>query len=114
MEIKIIKEKITEEQLKEFAKKRYGSMLKAVVDIKKEIMAIGGEFHADANALLIEKSSEQKNLWGINIYPDRPKDEWLEFVALINIRPFFNNRSMEIESQDIREKIKKIIDKLIK
>jgi len=113
MEIKIIKEKITKKELEEIAKEFFSEMVKAVVDIEKEIIATGGELHADANALLISEGSKQNNLWGINIYFNKPREEWLEFSALINIRPSNNNRSMEIQSNEIKEKIKKIVDRLI-
>ena len=85
-----------------------------VVDIEKEIIAIGGELHSDEQELLIEKEgSKNETLWGINIYPTKPRDKWLEFNSLINIKPLFENRSMEIENLEIREKIKGIINKLI-
>ena len=35
------------------------------------LMAIGGELHADEDALLIEQGGHQADLWGINLYPDR-------------------------------------------
>lgn len=115
MTIKIIKEKITKEELKKIAQENYGDMVKAVVDIEKEIIAIGGELHADANELLIEKeNSNQKNVWGINIYPEESKEKLIEFDSLINIRPSANNRSMGVENKETREKIKQIVDKLIK
>lgn len=113
MEIKIIREKITKNELKKIAMHGFGTMIKAVVDIEKETMALGGELHSDANNLLLENSSEQRNLWGINIYPDKPKEKWVEFTALINIRPSLGNRTMEIQDPKIKEKIKEIVDKLI-
>jgi len=113
MEIRIIKEKITKEQLKEFAEEGYGSALKAVVDIEKEIMALGGEFHSDAKDLLLKQGSEQESLWGIDIYPEKSKDKWLEFNSLINIRPSIGNRSMEIQDNKIKDKIRQIIDNLV-
>ena len=107
MTIKIIKEKI---KIHELGK----DTIKAVVDIEKEIMALGGEFHSDANSLLIEKEGcSQRNIWGFNIFPDKPKDQWIEFVSLINIRPADNNFDMEIQDPEIKKKIKEIIDKLI-
>jgi len=115
MEIKIIKKKITKEELKKITQEGYGNTLKAVVDIEKEIIALGGEFHSDANALLIEKEgSNQRNIWGLNISPNKPEKQWIEFVSLINIRPADNNFDMEIQNPKIKEKIKQIVDKLIK
>ena len=113
MEIRIIKEKITKEQLKEFAQEGYGSVLKVVVDIEKEIMALGGELHSDAKDLLLKQGSKQESLWGIDIYPDRSKDKWIEFNSLINIRPSVGNRLMEIQDNKTKDKIRQIIDSLV-
>ncbi|MBM3250795.1 MAG: hypothetical protein FJZ07_00930 [Candidatus Nealsonbacteria bacterium] len=112
MEIRTIKEKIREEELRDIAQKNYGEMVKAVVDIEKEIMVLGGEFHSDANEVLIKEGSEQKNIWGINIYPYKKREDWIEFISLINIRPADNNLDMEIKSKEVKEKIKKIVEKL--
>jgi len=89
--------------------------LKAVIDIEKEIMAIGGELHADANQLLIEnEGSDQRKVWGINIYPKETRDKWIVFDSLINIKPLSNNRSLGVEDEEIRNKIKEVVSKLIK
>jgi len=88
-------------------------MIKAVVDLKKEIIAVDGELHADLEELLIEKSSKQEDLWGINLYLQKPLKERIEYTALMNIRPSQNNPGMEVESAKIRQKIEKIVNKLI-
>lgn len=113
MIIKIIKKKITKEELKKIAEQGFGTVIKAVVDVEKEIIALGGELHSDANELLIENGSRQENLWGINIQLDKPRNEWIDFQALINIRPSIGNRSMEIENPEIRNKIKETVNKLV-
>ena len=114
MTIKIIKEKITKQELIDMAKENYGDMIKAVVDIKKEIIAIGGEFHSDASVILVEQEgSNQEDVWGVNIYPEKEKNERLEFNSLVNIKPLKNNRDAEIESEEIKDKIKNIADRLI-
>jgi len=76
-------------------------------------MTIGGDLHADEEALLIENGSEQKNLWGINFYPRNTTEERIEFDSMINIRPSLNNRSRSVEDPTIRKKIIKIVNKLI-
>ncbi|MBU1130560.1 hypothetical protein KJ840_00285 [Patescibacteria group bacterium] len=111
--MQIIENKINLSELKKIAQERFGDMLKAVVDIEKEIMAIGGEMHADEEALLLEKGSKQENLWGINIYPDHINDDLIEFNSMINLRPRQNNRSRGVDNPELRDKIKQIIDKLI-
>lgn len=113
MAIKIIKEKITRKELEDIAKEFYVDMVKAMVDIELETMAVGGELHSDASESLIKQGSNQENIWGINIYLDKPKEERIEFSSLINIRPLKGNRSMEVGLPEIREKIRKIVDKLI-
>ena len=95
------------------AAESFGDMVKAVVDIEKGVMAVGGEMHADAESLLLANSSQQDDLWGINIYPDLPVGERIAYESLINIRPQ-QNKSMTVESEDVRKKIKLIIDTLIK
>lgn len=111
--MKIISEKITLDELRVVAQERFGDMIKAVVDIEKGIMAIGGELHADEEALLLENGSSQENLWGINIYPDS-KDDLIEFDSMINLRPSQGNRSRGVDNHEIRDKILNIVNKLIK
>lgn len=109
MQPELIKNHINKKKLKEHLK-IFGNMVKVVVDIRKGIVGIGGELHADAEALLLKKSSKQQDLWGANVYTD---DKKIEYTALINIRPSLDNRSMEIQDKKIRQKVKKIIKKLV-
>lgn len=113
MVIKIVKEKITKEELKEIAKEFYQNMVKAVVDINQGIMAVGGELHVDSNEVLIKQGSNQKDLWGINIFLDRPRENYLEFYSMINIRPQDGNPQQEIQLPGIKDKIFEIVNKLI-
>ena len=69
-DIIIVIKKISKKKLKQLAEKRFGDLVKAVVDIKRGIMALGGELHADEEAELLKNGSQQQNLWGINLYPD--------------------------------------------
>lgn len=112
MAIQIIKKSIHIKELKKIAKNQFGDLVKAVVDVEKEIMAIGGELHSDEETLLSEHGSLRENLWGINLYPDRPEEEWIEFDSMINIKPQHGNRSRGVDNHHIQEKIKTIIKKL--
>ena len=110
----LIDKKISREELQKIADERFGDLVKAVVDIKNEIMVVGGELHSDAESkLLQDHGSNQNDLWGINLYPANEKDEFLEFDSLINIRPSLNNRSRDVLDPRIRKKIINIVDKLI-
>ncbi len=96
------------------AKTGFGDLVKAVVDVAQGIMAIGGELHADEEVLLMEKeNSRRENTWGINIYPKKSENEWIEFDSMVNIKPSLGNRSRDVENSEIREVIKKIVRKLI-
>lgn len=107
----IIKEKISEDKLKEIAEKNsLGNMIKLVVDVKKEILSLGCELRVDCMQQLLDDGSHPKNLWGANIYLS---DKKIDFVSLINIRPADNNRSMEIKIPEIKEKVGLIIKKLL-
>ena len=88
-------------------------MIKAVVDIEKSIMAVDAELHADLESALLGRGSVQENLWGINLYLEKKINDWIDYVALINIRPSMENRSMEIQDPKIRDKIKKIVESLV-
>ena len=87
-------------------------MVKGVVDIEKELLAIDAELHADLEQYLLENGSSQEYLWGINLYPDEDED-FIEFDSMINIRPRQNNRSRSVESPEIRQKITEIVSKWI-
>ena len=88
-------------------------MVKMVVDIEKGIMGLGGDLHADAEALLIQNGSLQENIWGANLYPDLDSKNRIEYTALINIRPSQNNPSMEILDDQVKKKVKAIIERLV-
>ena len=113
MNIKIIRDTITKEELAEIAKDQFGDWIKVVVDIEKGIMAVGGDLHADEEAALLENGCNQKNLWGANIWFEKDGDERIQFDSMINIRPAQGNRGRTIESQDIQEKVAKIINDFI-
>ena len=113
MNIKIVNKKITETELREIAKDFYGEMVKGVVDVEREIIAMGGEYHMDANTVLIENGSEQKNVWGFNWYFDKTENERIEYVSLMNIRPSQGNKVMEVQDVSLRDKMKAIIIKYL-
>ncbi len=113
MTVKILQKKISQTELSVIANEGYGVVVKMAVDVSREKIALGGEFHSDCEAVLLEDGSEPVNIWGANVYLDRPKEERIEFIALINIRPSLNNRSMEIQDAALKEKIRKIVDKFI-
>jgi hypothetical protein len=113
--MKIVKDKIEIAELKEMTKIMFDNLVKSVVDIEKEIMAIDAEMHVDLEQSLIEEeNSEPKNLWGINIWPNKDGVEFIEFDSMINLKPGLGNRTRGVDDIKIRERIIKIVDKLVK
>ena len=112
-DILIVSEPISAERLREIAGERFGDMVKAVVDTKLRLLALGGGLHSDEEAALLELGSTQADLWGINIYPDQQRSEWIEFDSLINVRPRLGNRSRGVEDAGTRQLILEIVDSLI-
>ena len=113
MDITIIRDAVTRRELNDMAKQQFGDMVKAVVDVAQGIMAIGGELHSDEEAMLLDQGSVQKNLLGINLYPERPVPEWIEFDSMINVRPSGGNRSRYVESANIRDTVTTIVNRLV-
>ena len=112
MEIRVVRDTVSRDELTEVAKQQFGDMVKAVVDVEQGIMAIGGELHSDEEAMLLDQGSAQRHLWGINLYPDKPLDEWIIFDSMINVRPSGGNRSRYVESSEIREAVTRIVNRL--
>lgn len=109
----IVTQKVSLKELLMMAEQSFGDLVKAVVDVEKEIMVIDAELHSDEEGLLLEYGSEQKNLWGINLYPALNNEDFIEFDSMINLRPSFGNVSRGVDDPQIREKIISIVNKLV-
>ena len=112
--MKLVDQSITNGELKELSVRMFDGLVKAVVDIDREIMVVDAELHADQEEYLLQLGSVQTSLWGINIYPGEVGTEnWIEFDSMINLRPAQENRSRGVENPQLREKIKAVVDKLV-
>jgi len=110
----VVKDKIKILELQEMAKKMRPNLVKAMVDVQKEIMAVDGGLHADLMEFLIDtENSDPKNVWGINLYPDESSENFIEFDSVMNIRPDLGNKSRGVESVELQNKIKEIVIKLV-
>lgn len=107
-------EPIEMEELRELALGRFGEMIKGVVDLRRGILLLDADLHADQEAELLAEGSEQADLWGINLYPDLPGEEWLEFDSMINLRPSFGNRSRGVDDPATREAIAALVGALVR
>jgi hypothetical protein len=113
MTTEIIRRAIPRARLASLAAAQFGDMVKAVVDVDRSVMAIGGELHSDEEAALIDDGSGQPSLWGINLYPAESGDAWIEFDSMINVRPAQGNRSRNVEDATLRSRIRQIVDDLV-
>ena len=102
------------DELRKLAAGRFGDMVKAVVDVEKRIIALDAELHSDLEALLLEAGSKQNDLWGINLYPELPPGDLIEFDSMINVRPSQGNKSRGVDNEAMRKKIAGIIAKGIR
>ena len=101
---------ITVGELSDLAKRMYGDLVKAVIDIEKDLLVIDAEMHVDEEEFLLKNGSLQTDLWGINLYPAKfGTDGFIEFDSMINIRPSQHNRSRTVENQDIQNKIRELV-----
>jgi len=112
--MKIITKSLELAELKVMAAATFGNLVKAVVDVDRELVAVDAELHSDLEALLLEGGSKQKNLWGINLYLEIQGDDFIEFDSMINMRPSQGNRIRGVEDKELRKKIIEIVAKRIK
>lgn len=101
------------DELRSLAAQRFGDMVKGVVDLRRGILLLDAELHADQEAELLAEGSSQQDLWGINLYPDIAGPDWLEFDSMINLRPSFGNRSRSVDDPVVREAIASLVQRLI-
>jgi len=112
-DILVLTEPIEAGPLRVLVERFFTDMVKFVADVERDVIAIGGELHADAEAILLDRGSRQRDLWGANYYPGRGPDGCVEYTALINIRPSRGNRSMEIEDESVRTRVRELAFRLI-
>jgi hypothetical protein len=112
-DIIVLTEPIESDRLSVLVTRFFTDMVKLVADVERSRIAVGGELHADAEAILLEGGSRQQDLWGASYYPGRGTDGCIEYTALINIRPSAGNRSMEIEDPAARKRVRDLVYRLI-
>ena len=112
--MQILHQNISLRELKSIAEAMFGDMVKAVVDVDLELLALDAELHSDLEALLLQDGSKQASLWGINLYPEVSGDDFIEFDSMINVRPSAGNRSRGVENTAVREKIIEVVQKWVR
>ena len=105
--MRILEKKINRNDLRKCDFVMSDEMVKAVVDVKRNVLAVDAELHADLEKHLLENGSDQFDLWGINLYFD---GDLVEFDSMINIRPAQGNRSRGVENEATRQKILEVVN----
>jgi len=113
--VEIVSSPTTLEHLKQTAERTFGELglVKAVVDVERKVMAIGGGLHVDEQAALLNDGSRQRDVWGVNLYPDQfGTPEWLEFDSTVNLRPP-GNRSRDVQDPTTRAQVTAVVRGLV-
>lgn len=111
--MQILHQAISKAELSAIAKNTFGDMVKAVADVKRGLVAIDSDLHADLERLLLEDGSAQEDLWGFNLWVEEEGDDFIEFDSLINIRSWQGNPSRDVKDPEVRDAIRSIVDKFI-
>lgn len=110
---RLVSEPVSRSHLARLAEEQFGDWIKAVVDVSRGVMAVGGDLHADDEALLLADGSRQRDLWGINLRPGEEGRGWIEFDSMINIRPRDGNRSRGVDDERVRARIRRVAESLV-
>lgn len=114
MGIRIVKDSISRSELQKIADERFGDLVKAAIDVRQEILALGAELHADAETELMEKEGAlREDIWGINLYPAEKGNTFVEFDSMINLKPALGNRSRGVDDETMRARIRDIMSRMI-
>ena len=112
----ILNEIITLSRLSEIESEMYfndDDMIKAVADIDKGLLALNAPLHSDLEQMLLDNGSDQRSLYGFNIYFDGE----IEYDSMIN--PPRNREAgyprvgRGVADPVAREKIRELVNKWI-
>lgn len=113
----IVDKEISLEQLPALEDKMFfneDEMVKAVADVDKGILALNAELHSDLEQMLLDNGSDQKSLYGFNVYFDGE----IEYDSMINPprnrEAGFPRVGRDVADPVAREKIKELVEKWIK
>lgn len=107
MALIVIDKKITKGDIKA-SREDYPEYIKITIDLEKEIVVIGGEYHADAEKILSDKfNSKRSDIWGggYNI-----ANNTFEVNAILNLKSGIND-STDILDPKIRNHFLEVVKK---
>jgi hypothetical protein len=65
--------------------------------LRRGVLILDADMHADQEAVLLAEGSNQPDLWGINLYPSIEGNDWIEFDSMLNLRPSFGNMTRGVD-----------------
>lgn len=104
----ILSEKPSQSMLKKLAACFEGE-IKAVVDIKRNIIAAGSEWHHEARDLLVKDGSDADDLWGARV---NIKTGAISFKSQIN-EGRVGTENNEITDQEVRSEVETMIQSFL-
>ena len=104
----ILRESPSPEQLNELLSV-LGTLIKLAVDIRREVIAAGGEMHYDCEQALLDDGSLQEDVWGADW---EPASGTVRFESLINIRPRQSNFKLEIQDPQRRAEVERVVRRI--
>lgn len=107
--ILVLDRKITPEEFKA-VREVYDDYIKTVIDIERDILAVGGEYHIDCEEVLIRSGSKLEHLFGGGY---RVSTKETEYMAMSNYKPALGKATYEIMDADIRLKLKNMTEKFL-
>jgi hypothetical protein len=102
------------DEIRRLAPGRFRDFVKGVVDLRRSVLLLDADMHADQEAVLLAEGSAQRDMWGINLYPQLDGPDWIEFDSMINLRPSFGNRSRGIDDAATREAVRVLVESLVR
>jgi hypothetical protein len=110
--IVIVNHRVSRDELVRLLSVHSGTGVNYVADVRRRVIALGGEVHADAEQALLDHGSARDDLWGATYRPGRGHG-CIEFSAPINLRPEAGTRGTEIEDPRIRQAVRELTYELI-
>ena len=101
MNLIILSSRVTVDQLRQMLA-AIGTHIKVAVDVRRHVIAGGGEFHNDCRQCLLDDGSAPENVWGCNWYPDEQR---AVAESAINLRPQSGNLLHLIQDRELREQV---------
>jgi len=105
----VLDRKITPEEFQR-VREAYEDYIKTVVDIEKDLLAVGGEYHIDCEQALIETGSKASNLYGGGY---RVSTKEVDYMAMSNYKPALGKLTYEISDIKVRERLKELTEEFL-